>query len=72
MVGLKNDVPLVSNFKLSDYVREFERFIKPDFVIAQKPEIDIQIDLDDERIIGGDFSLDGHIHNFKKLGEAIW
>jgi len=70
VTSIRNDLPVVEGFKLSDYLENVERFVKFDYVLAQKPG-EVRVDLKDERVVLRDMSLDGHLHDPKKLGDAL-
>lgn len=71
VIGIKNDLPIVAGFKVSDYVSQVEKFVKPDHVLVQSPARGVPIDRKEERFILHDMALDDHIHDPKKLGDAL-
>ncbi|MBR9689322.1 MAG: hypothetical protein GOV01_00270 [Candidatus Altiarchaeota archaeon] len=72
IMGIENDYPIVEGFKASDYLREIERFVKPDYIISQSPEHNVPLDVTDKRIVAVDVAESDCMHNPKKLGEELW
>jgi len=73
VLGIKNDVPIINGYKVSDYIKTIEKFgFKPTHILIQSPSLDIQLDTRDKRIMTCDIAQDGHMHNPLRLGEELW
>jgi len=70
IANISNDSRIVENFCLSDYLEVLKRLgrIKPEVVIAQKPEMGIEIDVN---CLTDDVARDDHFHDPAKLKAAI-
>jgi uncharacterized cofD-like protein len=68
---IRNDLPVVKGFKLSDYLRVVDGYVKMDHVLVQDPERGVRLDASDGRLVRADMALDGHVHDPRKLGDAL-
>lgn len=71
VMAITNDLPIVHDFKVSHYVNEVENFVKLDHIVVQNPDRGVSIDVHGERFLLDDVAHDNHIHNPKKLGDAL-
>ena len=71
VVGMHNDIHSVQGFKLSDHIREVEKFVNPDYVLVQSPHKGVVVDKRDKRILEGDMIAREGRHCPDKLGELI-
>ncbi|MBR9680957.1 MAG: hypothetical protein GOU98_03985 [Candidatus Altiarchaeota archaeon] len=72
VMGIKNDVPLISHYKASDYIKKIEKYVKLSSILIQSPQRGIEIDTRDQRIVMCDVAQDNHMHNPLRLGEELW
>jgi uncharacterized cofD-like protein len=71
VLGIRNDLPIVRDFKVADYVGEVEKFVKLDHVFVQEPHRGVPVDMKGSRIVMHDMALDDHLHDPEKLGDAL-
>lgn len=69
--GIRNDIPTLEGFRLSDHVREIEKFIDLDYVVVQNPARGVAIDAHDKRVLDGDIAKSDSCHDPEKLGDLL-
>lgn len=71
VVGIRNDLPVVEGFTVSDYVGEAEKFMEFDRIVVQEPDRGVELDRAGGPLVAEDMALDGHLHDPSKLGEVL-
>lgn len=71
VVGMHNDISSVQGFKLSDHIKEIEKFVNLDYVLVQSPHKGVIIDTCSKKILEEDMITKGGRHCPDKLGELI-